>query len=72
MPGERQTTFDGSTLNAKVEEVKTDNHCEKVMGIENGNRIYCDNTAKYFVGVGTKQAYYCGIHIKNVVSGFKK
>lgn len=39
--------------------------CNKVMGVENGEKIFCGNSAKYFIKkeIG-KNEYRCGIHIK--------
>lgn len=78
MPGDstRQATLDGQTIAAKVSEANTASHCEKVMGVENGNRIYCDNTAKYLIDFGGKHKnetmLCCGMHIKQIVPTFDK
>lgn len=59
MSFEGQATFG----NVEVEEASKENYCKKVMGVSNGSRIFCDNTAKVKISKGNGEVdYRCGMH----------
>lgn len=58
----RQATFgDVSIRNAKQR-----HNCDKVMGVKDGERIYCDNNAKYRIERNHSiSEYRCGQHVSD-------
>ena len=58
--GRVQETFGRAELR------ETDSKCNKIVRIESGEAVVCQNTAKYAVEAGGKVERRCGVHISDI------